>query len=88
MSKNNITPLPNSETPIISEDIAKLLSKRVFIESYSESEGYISGVFTRNKKDRNKRIILNLKKIDKFMNYKYFKIDSITGAINLLRSNA
>ena len=88
MLKNNITPLPKSETPIISEAIAKLLSKKVFIESYSESEGYISGIFTRNIKDRNKRIILNLKKFDKFINYKYFKIDSVTGVINLLRSNA
>ena len=75
-------PLPKSEVAIISEEITKFLSKEVIVESYSEPEEYKSGFFTRNKKDGTKRIILNLKNFNKFINYKHFKMESIDNGTN------
>ena len=47
----------------------------------------MSGIFTGDKKEGNKRIILNLKKFNKFVNYKHFKMESINNVINLIKPN-
>ena len=47
----------------------------------------MSGIFTGDKKEGNKRIILNLKKFNKFVNYKHFKMESINNVINLVKLN-
>ena len=43
------------------------------------------GVFIGGKKDI--RMILNLKKSNKFINYKYFEMECINNAINLMKPN-
>ena len=53
-------PLSILETNIIKTEIVKLLHKRIIIPSHPEIGDFISGVFTRPKKDGSNRIIFNL----------------------------
>ena len=55
--------LSSQEITIIKKEINKLLSKKVITESIKLPSDFISGVFTRDKKDGSKRMILNLKKL-------------------------
>ena len=59
--------LSSSENEIISVEIKKLLKESVIVYSTPEEGEVISGIFTRDKKDGNKRMILNLKKFNKFI---------------------
>ena len=52
--------------------------------TYDEGE-FISGIFTRDKKDGNKRMRLNLKRFNKFVYYKHFKMEYVNNVINLIK---
>ena len=80
-------PLSSKENEIISVEIKKLLKKSVVACSTPDEGEFISIIFTRDKKDGNKRMILNLKTFNKFVNYKHFKIQSINNVINLIMPN-
>ena len=66
-SKSNY-PLSTKEKEVISTEIKKLLKKKVIVRSITEYNESISGIFTRNKKDGSKRMRLDLKKFNKFVN--------------------
>ena len=75
------------ETEVISIEIEKLLEKKVIKVIRPEVYEFTLGVFTRDEKDGNKRMILNLKKFNKFVNYEHFKMVSIKNVINLIQTN-
>ena len=79
--------LSSTENEIISVETKKLLKESVIVHSAPEEGEFISGIFTRHKKDGNKRMILNLKKFNKFVNYKHFNKESINNVINLIKPN-
>ena len=54
-------PLSSKEREIISVDIKKFLKISVIVYSTSNEGEFISGIFTRDKKDGSKRRIPNLK---------------------------
>ena len=58
-------------------EVRKLLEKVVIVKSKPEFCDYISGVFTRDKKDKSKRFILYLKSVNQSVKYKHFKTESI-----------
>ena len=58
-------------------EVRKLLVKGVISNSKPEYGDYISGVFTRDKNDNTKRLILNLKNLDQSVKYKHFIISII-----------
>lgn len=71
-------PLSKNKTEVIFIEIKKLLEKKVINFSRPEVNELISGVFTRGKKDGNKRMVLNFKRFNKFVNYEHFKINPLT----------
>jgi len=75
----------DSETAIIKLEIAKLLKKKVIAPTIHPIQGFVSTIFTRDKKDGTKRMILNLKKLNEYINYNHFKMESIDTALQLLR---
>ena len=46
---------------------------------------FLSGLFTRSKRDESKRMILNLKRLNKFVDYKSFKMESLQNVLELIR---
>ena len=55
-------PLSSKEKEIISVEIKKLFKKSVIVYSTPDEGEFISGIFTKDKKDDNKKMILNLQK--------------------------
>ena len=80
-------PLSKEETNIIIEEVTKLRTKKVVFLTCKEEEEFVSGVFTREKKDGTKRMILNLKKFNKHVQYRHFKMESIKNVLDVLRPN-
>ena len=57
-------------------EIKSLLQKSAIVECEHESGEYISPIFTTPKKDGSSRMILNLKSLNKFIEYHHFKMES------------
>ena len=72
---------------LFQKNFKKLLKKSVIVYSTPDEGEFISGIFTRDKKDGNTRMILNFKKFNKFVSYKHFKMESINNVINLIKPN-
>ena len=69
---------------IIRAEIIKLLAKRIIKVSEHERGEYISPIFVSPKKDGSFRMILNLKKLNAYVVYHHFKMESIWSAIRLM----
>ena len=59
--------LSSKENEIISVEIKKLLKKLVIVYNTPDEAEFISCIFTREKKDCNNRMMLNLKKFNKII---------------------
>ena len=70
---------------LVDQEINKLLHKGVIEQACLDSGKFISTIFLRPKKDGTYRVILNLKKLNQFVEYDHFKIDTIYTAINLMK---
>ena len=79
--------LKNDELDIVKAEVDKLLSKQVICESRREKNDYLSNVFTRNKNDGGKRMILNLKQFNTHITYRHFIMESINPVIDIVRPN-
>ena len=74
-----------AEIMIIDAKIAKLVSKEVLQVTTRVPDGFISNIFIRPKKDGAFRTILNLKPLNKFVDYHHFKMDAFHTALKLIR---
>ena len=74
----------NLESEVIKSEIIKLLGKGVIIPVSREPDDFVSGIFTRPKKDGSYRMILNLKKFNEFLKLKHCKLESINDALDLV----
>ena len=64
------------EVVLMIQEVALLKRKnRVDKAKVNEKNTFVSGVFTRSEKDRSKQMIFNLKKLNKIIDYKHFKMD-------------
>ncbi len=65
------------ENQAIDAEIKKLLEKGVLVQSSHEHDEFISTIFVRPKSDGSHRMILNLTKLNEYLEYHHFKMDSI-----------
>jgi len=76
------------EQKVISHEVTQLL-KDGMIEKVDDILGQvISPIFLPNKKNCSKRVILTLKKLNTYMKYEHFRLESIHTAMNLVMENA
>ena len=74
-----------AEVMIIDAEIAKVVRKEVLQVTNRVPDGFISNIFIRLKKDGAFRMILNLKPLNKFVDYHHFKMDTFRTALKLIR---
>lgn len=76
-----------AESCVIDNEVKLLLEMNV-IEELSEyadlSDGFISTIFTRPKRNGSYRVILNLKEFNKNIVYHHFKMDTFESALELV----
>ena len=70
----------------ISQEINKLLKKKVIVQTTAEKGDFFSSVFLRVKKDESYRMILNLKKLNKYTDSKHFKMESLQNVLHMVKS--
>ena len=68
-------------------EIEKLLNKGVIVKAHTVANQYVSNIFLREKKDGSYRMILNLKGLNKLIEYHKFKMDTLVSAISLITPN-
>ena len=73
-----------AEIMIIDAEIAKLVTKEVLQVKNRVPDGFISNIFIHPKKDGAFRMILNLKPLNKFVDYHHFKMDTFCTALKLI----
>ena len=81
----NNFPFSKEEMSIINSEIKKIKSKKVIVNTDKRTGDYISGVFTRSKKDGSHRTILNLKNFNNFICYRDFKMESRQNVLNVIK---
>ena len=75
------------EQNVIDNEITKLLSRGLITTFCHESGEYFINVFVQRKKEGSYRMILNLKGLNKFIEYHHFKIDNIKTVIKMMKPN-
>ena len=72
--------------PTIQDELNKLLQKGV-VECEHEPVEYISPIFLKEKTDGIQRLILNLKHLNKYLEYKHFKMQTLQTILTLIQPN-
>ena len=73
-----------AENMIFDAEIAKLVSKEVLQVTTRVPDCFILNTLIRPKKDGAFRMILNLKPLNKFVDYHHFKMDTFRTALKLI----
>ena len=73
--------------PTIQDEINKLLEKGVVVECEHEPAEYISPIVLREKTDGTQRLILNLKHLSNYLEYKHFKMQTLQTILTLIQPN-
>ena len=76
-----------AESFIISQEIEKLLKKNIIKETIHEKTEFVSSIFLKEKPDGSFRFILNLKKFNKSVKYKHFKMENISTVLKYITPN-
>ena len=74
-----------SEFAIIDTQIKEFLQLGIIEKAVPSAQEFVSNVFSRHKKNGSSRLILNLVKLNPFIQYHHFKMDTIDTVINLMR---
>ena len=73
--------------PELQKEIKDLLSKGVITPSQREDSEYFSPIFCVPKKDNRVRLILNLKRLNSFVVYHHFKMETIQQVLSMITPN-
>lgn len=75
------------EKAIIDKEISKLLKLKVIEKVQYDDGQFISPIFLRLKKNGEYRLILNLKKLNEFIPYHHFKMETFEVALSMVTRN-
>lgn len=81
-------PLPinfsTEERKIVDAEITKLLKKKVILESFPEKGEFVSRIFLRPKRDLTFRMILDLSRLNRHLEYHHFKMEGLKTVKDLI----
>lgn len=72
---------------IIDEELDKLLHMGVIEKADEDETQFISNIFIRKKKNDTYRVILNLKNLNKFIQYHHFKMENLQTILHMMHPN-
>ena len=73
-----------NEQDIVGKEIRKLLDLQVIIEVEPRNDQILSPIFLKPKKNGEYRMVLNLKKLNEYIPYKHFKMETFENALTLI----
>ena len=74
----------DEEINLIKDETEKLLTKGVIKETCHKEKEFVSPIFISHKSNGGIRLIVNLKQLNKSIEYHYFKMESINTILNLI----
>ena len=77
--------IPAGHKSLLKVEIKKLLVKRAVVPCENEQGEFISPIFLRDKNDGFHRLILKLKGLNKYLEYKHFKIQTFHSVLFLMQ---
>ena len=78
--------LSHEEKLIVKKEVSLLKGKNIDAKAnVTENNTFVSVVFTGSKKGWSKWMIINLKRLTKFVDYKHLKIKSLQNVLELIR---
>ena len=80
-----VTVFPSVTLPGIAEELLNLGRNEVFIPTIWTSGSFISPIFTTKKSDGSPQLILNLKKLNCYIRYVHFKVESLGDVLNIIK---
>ena len=72
---------------LIDKEIEKLIHKGIIVEIEHEKTEFVSPIFIIHKPDEGIKLILNLKRLNEYVKYQHFKMESIRSVLNLVTKN-
>ena len=69
----------------LDHEFKNLIKKRVIRPTHRSPTGYISPIFTTEKKDGSTRLILNLKQFNHYIQYKHIKMENLQDVLDLMK---
>ena len=79
--------LPENEIKAIDKELSAMCQKGIVRKTKSTPGDYVSPIFMREKSNGATRMILNLKQLNKQINKKHFKMESIRNVKHMIRKN-
>ena len=77
--------IPAAHKSLLKVEVKKLLKKRAVVPCEHEQGEFISSIFLRDKNDGSHRLILNLKGLNKYLEYKHFKMQIFQSVLSLIK---
>ena len=75
--------IPARHKPILKVEVKQLLKKRAVVPCEHEQEEFIKPIFLRDKNDGSHHLILTLKGLNKYLEYKHFKMQTFQSVLSL-----
>jgi len=82
--RDSVYTIDKEDINAIDQEIKKLLSQKVIVQSNLEEGEFVSEIFTKKKQDNSLRLILNLKSLNKNVHYEKFKMETFKAALALI----
>ena len=76
------------EKEITDKEVQNLLEIGAIKKAQNKKPIFLSKIFVRSKKNGELRVILNLKKLNKFIPYQHFKMDTFESAVYLVSKDS
>lgn len=73
---------------IIDNEVLDLLSKKAISVSKNESGQFISNIFIVEKKNGKYRPVIDIKKLNEFVQYRHFKMETLESVLSSIRKNS
>ena len=77
--------IPVGHKSLLKVEVKQMLKKRAVVPCEHEQEEFITSIFLRDKNDGSHRLILHLKVLNKYLEYKHFKMQTFQSVLSLIQ---
>ena len=86
VNNNSSNKMAKKERNLFRADISRLIKLGVTTETHADDSGFVSSIFL-SKKNKSHRQILYLKKFNRHVTYRHFKMDNLSTALTMVMKN-